>query len=59
MDELKIVLFENISEALENYRKVSSNLEDSHEERRVFCALYKVLEDARLEEEYNLWKYGK
>lgn len=59
MSELKIVLFENISEALENYKKASLNLEDSHEERCVFCALYKVLEDARLEEEYNLWKYGE
>ena len=61
MKNLKITLFEKAAAALETYQRSKSQELDADWEldRRAFCALYGVIEESGLENEYNEWKYGK
>ena len=60
MENLKIMLFERTAAALEIYKQSKVDPEADRElERRSFCALFQLIEDAGLEDEYYEWKYGK
>ena len=58
MPTLKSMLFHHAKEAFENYRRLNEEEPScSWElERRTFLALWQVIKDAGLEEEYSKWK---
>ncbi len=61
MKNLKTILFEKTAAALETYQRSKREEPDADWEidRRTFCALYEVIEESGMEDEYKEWKYGK
>ena len=61
MKNLKIILYEKTAAALETYQRSKAQEPDADWEidRRTFCALYEVIGESGLEDEYKEWKYGK
>ncbi len=55
MKNLKTILFEKTAAALETYQrsKAQEPNADWELDRRTFCALYGVIEESGLEDEYN------
>ena len=58
MNDLKTILFRHTLEALEEYIRVRKPpiCADGELERTIFCTLFRVVEDAGLEDEYYEWK---
>lgn len=61
MENLKITLFEKTAAALETYKrnKAAEPGVNWELDRRSFCTLYQLIEDAGLADEYNEWRYGR
>lgn len=63
MEDLKLLLFKETKRHLEQYRKMEKLLKDSdmllERDHAKFCALYSLIEDAGLVEEYEAWKQAQ
>lgn len=58
MKDLKELLFQKTNEAFEAYQRCQRHCPEADWElyRRTFCALYGLIDEAGLEEEYQTWK---